>query len=140
MHRESLRIDSILGGGARGIVMTVEEDPSTFFGFCQGDEPPVSELPIGDAEQEYIRVMEGGPGRAHYTNCDLWQREKRRIEAGGEAIFPLPTSSKPLQIGPDGVTVDPDAGLHERVGEHYGGQPVLQQRFDAGSAIDWMAD
>lgn len=128
MHNEWQRIDSILGGGSRGIVLTVEDDPSTFFGFCQGDDAPVRELPIGDAEQEMVREMEGGPARAHYTNCPLWQREKRRIEDGGRAIFPLPTSSKPLQIGEDGVVVDPD-------------DPAIRQQADQPvKAIDWQMD
>lgn len=128
MHREFQRIDSILGGGARGIVMTVAEDPSTVFGFCCGDDPPVSELPIGSVRQEEQRYLEAGISRAHYTNCELWQREKVRIEVGADAIFPRPTSSKPLQIGEDGVVVDPL-------------DPHLQQHTEAAvNPIDWQMD
>jgi hypothetical protein len=82
MHRECSSMDSILYGGDVGVVLTAVEDPSTMFGLCCGDE-----LPIEDAAVEERRATETGKGRAHYTNCPIWQDEQARLAEGRPAIF-----------------------------------------------------
>lgn len=136
MYREFKLLDSILAGSEQGVLLTAAEDPSTVFGFCCGDDPPLGELPIGSVEQEEARTAEGGPSRAHYTNCPLWQREKLRIEVGADAIFPKPTSRPNAadSLGLEGPQV---------TAENDGRQPVLVQRQEAAAdfnALDWLVD
>jgi hypothetical protein len=133
MYREFRLLDSILAGDERGVLLTEYEDPSTVFGLCCGDD--LGELPIGSREQEEARVADGAPGRAHYTNCPMWQLEKGRIEAGAEAIFPKPTTRPHAAdtLGLDRPVVGVDA---------LDGPQVLTQRQEAGTmdALDWLVD
>jgi hypothetical protein len=134
MYREFRLLDSILAGDERGVLLTEHDDPSTVFGFCCGDDL-LGELPINSMEAENVRIEEAGVGRAHYTACPIWQREKTRIAVGAEAIFPKPTS-RPNAAG--------SLGLDEAVGELDGrGQRVLKQvraARDDFDALDWLVD
>lgn len=136
MYREFSLLDSILAGDERGVLLTEQEDPSTVFGFCCGDDV-LGELPINSADAEDERVREAGVGRAHYTACPIWQREKLRIEVGADAIFPKPTS-RPTAADSLGL------GAPVTMGEVDGrGQTVLKQREDAAAsvaALDWIVD
>lgn len=134
MYREFTMLDSILAGAPQGVLLTAMEDPSTVYGFCHGDDAPLFELPINTIEGEDARAMEGH-ARAHYTACPLWQREKIRIRVGAHAIFPKPTSRPNAAAGLD--VLDGSAGMLER---DAAGAPVLAQRQDAGTPIDWLLD
>lgn len=133
MYREFRGLDSILAGAEQGVLLTELEDPSTVFGFCGGDDPPLCELPINSIEAEDKRAMDGR-ARAHYTACPLWQREKARIEIGADAIFPKPTS-RPRAA--DTLDVLRQRGVLETDSK---GQTVLAQSQDASTPIDWLMD
>lgn len=71
--REGGGQDTVTEGGEYPHI-TVRHDPSTYLGFCTGDE-----LPILDDEDLERRTDRGDRPPRSYTVCPIWQEEKKRI-------------------------------------------------------------
>lgn len=57
-----------------GVYLNLKSDPATVTAFCHGTAVPV----VTDDD---------GQGRASYTYCEVWQAEKKRIEAGRQELY-----------------------------------------------------
>lgn len=78
-----------------GVYLNVKSDPNTIAKFCHGSALPV----LGDAD------VRGG--RASFTYCPTWQREKERIEAGRRELLEEP-EPEPVAMGVSSIEeIDP---------------------------------
>jgi hypothetical protein len=76
MRADQERADSILEGAPIGVVLTMRDDPSMVFGFCLGDEAPVS----------HPDEQRGGRIPRHYTACPIYAADKE-IEQVSKRLF-----------------------------------------------------